>query len=211
MRTPGNRVLPQLDRVEVDGVRVRAGGPVTVMLNKPPGYITAASDPKGRPVVGELLPPVGLPRLFPVGRLDWDTEGLLLLTNDGELANVLSHPRHEVPKLYHAKVKGRPAPETLAQLIKGVWSGGERLSASEVELLHPARENTWIAVRVHQGRHHQVRRMCAAIGHPVMKLIRMALGPLALGELPRGQWRPLLPRELAALEALKGEYASERP
>jgi 23S rRNA pseudouridine2605 synthase len=211
IRTAGTRVHPQRDRVQVDGVRVRTEAPVTVMLHKPAGYITAVSDPEGRPVVVSLLPRTGLPRLFPVGRLDWDTEGLLLLTNDGELANILTHPRHGVPKVYHAKVKGRPSPEALRRLVRGVVSDGERLSASGVEVLRTTRENTWVSVHVLEGRNRQVRRMCEAVGHPVMKLLRVSLGPLALGQLSRGQWRRLLPSEIAALEALKTNIGAERP
>lgn len=211
VRAPGTRVRPQRDRVQVDGVLVHSEAAVTVMLHKPAGFITAASDPEGRPVVVSLLPKTGLPRLFPVGRLDWDTEGLLLLTNDGDLANVLTHPRHKVPKVYHAKVKGRPTSEALRRLVRGVVSDGERLSASEVEVLHSTRENTWIAVHVQEGRYRQVRRMCESIGHPVMKLIRVALGPLSLGQLRRGAWRPLLPKELAALNALRADTSPERP
>jgi 23S rRNA pseudouridine2605 synthase len=211
IRTAGTRVQPQRDRVQVDGVRVRTEAPVTVMLHKPAGYITAVSDPEGRPVVVSLLPRTGLPRLFPVGRLDWDTEGLLLLTNDGELANILTHPRHGVPKVYHAKVKGRPSPEALRRLVRGVVSDGERLSASGVEVLRTTRENTWVSVHVLEGRNRQVRRMCEAVGHPVMKLLRVSLVPLALGQLSRGQWRRLLPSEIAALEALKTNIGAERP
>jgi 23S rRNA pseudouridine2605 synthase len=211
VRMPGTRVLAERDRVHVDGVRVHTEAPVTVMLHKPAGYITTASDPEGRPVVLSLLPKTGLPRLFPVGRLDWDTEGLLLLTNNGELANFLTHPRHKVSKVYHAKVKGRPDAGALGRLLRGVISEGERLSASEVESLRTTRENTWISVRVHEGRYRQVRRMCEAVGHPVMKLVRVALGPLSLGQLQRGQWRPLLPKELAALETLRAKTGPERP
>jgi pseudouridine synthase len=200
-----------VDHVSLDGVRLRAEAPVTVMLHKPAGYITAVSDPEGRPVVLALLPKAGLPRLFPVGRLDWDTEGLLLLTNDGRLANLLTHPRHEVSKVYHGKVKGRPTPDTLRRLLHGVVCDGERLSATAVSVLRTTRENAWVMVSVRQGRYRQVRRMCEAIGHPVLKLVRVALGPLALGPLPRGRWRPLLPAEVRALDALKAESAPERP
>jgi pseudouridine synthase len=181
------------------------------MLHKPAGYITAVSDPEGRPVVLSLLPQAGMPRLFPVGRLDWDTEGLLLLTNDGDLANLLTHPRHGVSKVYHAKVKGRPTAEGLGRLLRGVVSEGERLVATAVRLLRTTKENTWVMVGVHEGRYRQVRRMCEAIGHPVLKLVRVALGPLTLGTLPRGQWRPLVPAELRALEALKAGNPPERP
>jgi pseudouridine synthase len=211
VRTIGTRVRPGVDQILLDGVRLRPEAHVTVMLHKPAGYITAVSDPEGRPVVVSLLPKAGLPRLFPVGRLDWDTEGLLLLTNDGDLANLLTHPRHEVAKVYHAKVKGRPAPEVLRRLLLGVVSDGERLSATAVSVLRTTRENAWVMVSVRQGRYRQVRRMCEAIGHPVLKLVRVALGPLALGSLPRGQWRTLLPAELRALEAMKARGVRERP
>ncbi len=211
VRRAGTRVRPGLDHVLLDGVRLRPEATVTVMLHKPAGYITAVSDPEGRPVVLALLPRTGLPRLFPVGRLDWDTEGLLLLTNDGGLANLLTHPRHAVAKVYHAKVKGRPTPETLRRLLHGVMCDGERLWATAVSILRTTRENTWVTVSVHQGRYRQVRRMCDAIGHPVLKLVRVALGPLALGPLPRGQWRMLTPAEMRALEALRADSASERP
>jgi pseudouridine synthase len=211
VRAPGTRVRPGVDRVQVDGVTLQPEAPVTIMLHKPAGYITAASDPEGRPVVLSLLPKTGLPRLFPVGRLDWDTEGLLLLTNDGKLANLLTHPRHGVPKVYHAKVKGRPRPEALRRLLEGVVCQGERLAASGVSLLRTTPENAWIVVSVHQGRYRQVRRMCEAIGHAALKLVRVAVGPLRLGPLPRGRWRQLLPTELRALEALKGGAAPESP
>ncbi len=173
------------------------------MLHKPAGYLTTLADPRGRPVVTALLPQTGLPRLFPVGRLDWDSEGLLLFTNDGELADLLTHPRHGVRKVYHAKLKGMPALETLARLVRGVQCGGEWLHASAVEVMHRTRQNTWVVVTIEEGRYRQVRRMAEAIGHPVLKLIRVALGPLRLGTLPRGQWRPLSPEELRSLESLR--------
>ena len=201
--TLGTRVRPGLDRIQLDGQAVRTEGAVTVMLHKPAGYITSVADPQGRPVVMSLLPQAGMPRLFPVGRLDWDTEGLLLLTNDGELANLLTHPRHRVPKVYHAKLKGRMGAEDLGRLLHGVVCDGERLVAASAEFMHPTRENTWVAISVEQGRNRQVRRMCEAIGHPVLKLIRVAVGPLRLGSLPRGQWRPLTPVELTSLAALR--------
>lgn len=202
VRRPGSRVRPGRDRVQVDGEAVRAGAAVTILLHKPAGYITSRSDPQGRPVVTSLADQAGLPRLFPVGRLDWDTEGLLLLTNDGELANALTHPRYAVRKVYHAKVKGHPTPESLSRLTRGIVCDGEPLAALAVEVLHPTRQNTWIAVTLQAGRYRQVRRMCERIGHPVLKLIRVALGPLTLGPLPRGQWRPLSPAELRSLYAL---------
>lgn len=201
--TLGTRVRPGRDHVQVDGQAIRIEGAVTIMLHKPPGYITSLSDPQGRPVVMSLLPRGGLPRLFPIGRLDWDTEGLLLLTNDGELANLLTHPRHAVRKVYHAKLKDHVSFESLGRLLHGVVCDGERLFAASVEMLHPTRENTWVAITIEQGRYRQIRRMCEAIGHPVLKLLRVALGPISLGALPRGGWRPLTPLELGSLEALR--------
>jgi len=202
VRTAGTRVDAGRDRIQVDGETVRAERPLTIMLHKPAGYITSRSDPQGRPVVASLVTGAGLPRLFPVGRLDWDTEGLLLLTNDGELANALTHPRYGVQKVYHAKVRGRPAMESLARLTQGVLCDGERLTAAAVEMHHPTRQNSWITITIDQGRYRQVRRMCEAIGHPVLNLVRVALGPLWLGSLPRGQWRPLTPLELRNLRGL---------
>jgi pseudouridine synthase len=172
------------------------------MLHKPAGYITSRSDPQGRPVVMSLLSEAGMPPLFPVGRLDWDTEGLLLLTNDGELANALTHPRYGVQKVYHAKVKGHPSAGSLARLIQGVVCDGEPLRALAAKVMHPTRENAWVAIVIEQGRYRQVRRMCEAIGHPVLKLIRVAVGPVTLGPLARGAWRPLSPAELRSLHAL---------
>lgn len=202
VQTLGTRVRPGQDRVLVDGKAVRPESPVTILLHKPAGYITSLADPEGRPVVTALVAQAGLPRLYPVGRLDWDTEGLLLLTNDGALANGLTHPRYAVRRVYHAKLKGQPGPEALARLTRGVVCDGELLRALAVELLYPTRQNCWIAVTLDQGRYRQVRRMCEAIGHPVLKLIRVALGPLRLGSLSRGQWRPLSPAELKSLYAL---------
>ena len=202
VRVQGTRVHPGRDRVQLDGEEVRAERQVTVLLNKPSGYISSRSDPEGRPVVTSLVAEAGFPHLFPVGRLDWDTEGLLLLTNDGALANALTHPRYAVRKTYHAKVKGHPTAESLARLTRGVVSEGEKLTAVSVDRLHPTRQNAWIAITLDEGRYRQVRRMCEAIGHPVQRLTRVALGPLRLGSLPRGQWRPLSSAELRSLYAL---------
>jgi pseudouridine synthase len=202
VRTQGVRVQPERDRIQVDGQTVRSQEAVTILLHKPAGYITSRSDPQGRPVVISLLPPTGLPRLFPVGRLDWDTEGLLVLTNDGELAYALTHPRYGVRKVYHAKVRGHPTSEALARLTRGVVCDGEPLKALAVEMLHPTRQNAWIAISLDQGRYRQVRRMCEAVGHPVLRLLRVALGPIHLGSLPRGAWRPLTPAELQSLRSV---------
>ena len=205
--TPGTCVDAARDRIQVDGETVRAERPLTIMLHKPAGYITSRSDPQGRPVVTSLVEGPDLPRLFPVGRLDWDSEGLLLLTNDGELANILTHPRYGVRKVYHAKLKGHPDADSLACLTHGVLCNGERLTATAAEMHHSTRLNSWITISIDQGRYRQVRRMCEAIGHPVLRLVRVALGPLQLGSLPRGHWRPLTPAELRSLQGL----VSQRP
>ena len=203
VRVLGSRVRPGQDAIAVDGERIRSERVVTLMLHKPAGYISSRSDPEGRPVVGSLLPPKGLPNLYPVGRLDWDSEGLLLLSNDGELANILTHPRHGVRKVYRVRLKGKPTEETLRRLVAGVVCKGERLHALAVERLQAAEHNCWVAITLEEGRHHHVRRMCEAIGHPVLRLVRVTLGPLTLGSLPRGQWRPLTPQEEAALAYLR--------
>ena len=202
VRELGTRVQPGRDHVQVDGEGVRIEPPVTILLHKPSGYITSRSDPRGRPTVTSLLAQARLPRLFPVGRLDWDTEGLLLLTNDGALAHTLTHPRYAVRKVYQAKLKGHPAPDALLRLMRGVVCDGEPLRALAVEVLHPTRQNTWVAITLDQGRYRQIRRMCQAMGHPVLKLIRVALGPLRLGSLPRGQWRQLTQEEMRRLHAI---------
>ena len=203
VRILGSRVRPEQDEIVVDGERIKSERVVTLMLHKPAGYISSRSDPEGRPVVGSLLPPKGLPNLYPVGRLDWDSEGLLLLSNDGELANILTHPRHGVRKVYRVKVKGKPTQEALRKLVTGVVCKGERLHALAVERLRTVEHNSWVTVTLEEGRHHHVRRMCEAIGYPVLRLVRVALGPLTLGNLPRGQWRPLTPHEEAALASLR--------
>jgi 23S rRNA pseudouridine2605 synthase len=211
VRLMGSRVRPALDRVQVDGELVRPERLVTLLLHKPAGYITSLSDPQGRPVVTSLLPAGEFPRLYPVGRLDWDTEGLLLLTNDGALAHALSHPRFHVRRLYHAKVRGRPTPEALERLARGVASGGERLRALAVEILRTTEHNAWLAITLGEGRYRQVRRMCEAVGYPVVRLIRVGLGPLALRDLPRGAWRPLTAAELSSLHALVPKAGGSAP
>jgi pseudouridine synthase len=210
VRVLGTRVRPGRDEVRVDGERIKGERVVTLMVHKPAGTISSRSDPEGRPVVMSLLPPTGLPHLFPVGRLDWESEGLLLLTNDGELANILTHPRHGVRKVYRVKLKGQPTDEALRRMVNGVTSEGERLRAVKVERLHPTQHNTWVAITLEEGKQHHIRRMGEAIGHPVQRLIRVALGPLTLGGLPRGKWRALSPAEEAALARLRSLREGER-
>lgn len=199
---PGTTVDPGRDRVELDGRPVRAAAPALyLLLHKPAGFLTTLADPRGRPLVTDLLP-AGLPRLFPVGRLDFATEGLLLLTNDGAVAQALLHPRFEVPRTYHVKVRGRPAAETLAAFERGLRADGDFLRARRARVLRASAQASWLEVVVGQGRYHEVRRLCEAAGHPVIALRRMAFGPLRLGRLPRGAWRYLTPTEVSALRGL---------
>jgi 23S rRNA pseudouridine2605 synthase len=187
------------DRVEVDGKAVAdAEPPVVYALNKPLGVISTAHDTHGRPTVVELVPAGGV-RLYPVGRLDADSSGLILLTNDGELANRLTHPRHEVPKTYLARVSGgRVGESALAALRAGVELEDGLTAPARVRRVKP----DLIELTIHEGRNRQVRRMCRAVGHPVLALQRSAFGPLRLGDLAAGAHRRLSEAEIERLRAL---------
>jgi 23S rRNA pseudouridine2605 synthase len=190
----GRRVDISRDRVEVDGAPVPVRpGLVYYLLNKPAGVVTTAADPEGRPTVVALVPDE--PRVFPVGRLDVATEGLLLLTNDGELAHHLTHPRFGVDKEYVAQVAGRPSPAALRRLREGVELDDGRTAPARVAALAP----DTLRIVIHEGRNRQVRRMCDAIGHPVQRLVRTRIGPLTDRRLPPGAWRPLTPSEIRGL------------
>ncbi len=191
----GRRIDPETETVAVDGVPVGIRpGLVHYLLNKPVGVVTTAADPQGRPTVIGLVPPE--PRVFPVGRLDIDTEGLLVLTNDGDLAQRLSHPSHGVDKEYLAEVEGRPTRGALRQLREGVELDGQLTAPASASLLAP----NLVRLVVHEGRNRQVRRMCEAVGHPVRRLVRTRIGPLAERGLKPGEWRPLTTDEVRALE-----------
>lgn len=197
-REPGTKADLRVDDVRVDGVRVKAPKAlVYVVLNKPRGYVTTRRDPERRPTVMDLVPAVA--GLFPVGRLDVTTEGLILLTNDGAFAERVAHPRYEVPRVYHAKVHGIPAAETLVRLRKGVRVGGERLVADKVRVIE-AERNAWLEITLHEGRQHEVKRLLEAVGHRVAKLRRVAIGPLTARGLKPGQFRALTPSEVARLQ-----------
>ncbi|MGE5125013.1 MAG: pseudouridine synthase [Betaproteobacteria bacterium] len=200
-RQPGTKADLESDDVRVDGVRVKAPkGPVYVVLNKPRGFVTTRKDPEGRQTVMDLLPPV--PGLFPVGRLDVTTEGLLLLTNDGAFAERVSHPRYEVPRVYEAKVHGVPDERTLERLRRGVSVERDVMAADRVRVLE-ADNNAWLELTLHEGKQHEVRRMLEAVGHPVSKLRRVAFGPVTTRGLEPGQFRALTPEEVAGL--VRGE------
>ncbi len=191
----GRRVDPDTARVEVDGVPVSVRpGLVYYLLNKPRGVVTTASDPQGRPTVVDLVP--AEPRVFPVGRLDADTEGLLLLTNDGDLAHRLSHPSFGVDKEYLAEVEGIPSAGALRRLRTGVELEDGVTAPARASLLG----GRALRLVIHEGRNRQVRRMCEAVGHPVVRLVRTRIGPLADRDLPPGRYRQLTPEEVRALE-----------
>lgn len=199
--TLGARVDPTRDRLEVDGVPVGVRPDlVHYLLNKPVGVVTTADDPQGRPTVVELVPRE--PRVFPVGRLDVDTEGLLLLTNDGDLAHRLTHPSFGVEKEYLAQVEGQPSRGALRALREGVELDDGRTAPAKVSSPQPG----MLRLVIHEGRNRQVRRMCEAVGHPVVRLVRTRIGPLRDPGLRPGTWRPLEVDEVRSLErAAAGE------
>jgi 23S rRNA pseudouridine2605 synthase len=204
----GTRADPAADDIRVDGRRLaRPAHPRHLLLNKPPGYVTTRSDPQGRPTVLDLLPrDIGY--LYPVGRLDYASAGLLLLTNDGDLAARLMHPSHEVERAYHATVAGAPDAGALARLRDGVALDGRRTAPAAVRVLATWAEHgrplTRLELVLREGRNRQVRRMCEAVGHPVRALERVRIGPVHDARLARGAWRDLTSRELAALRRAAG-------
>ena len=195
----GTKVDPSEDAIKVDGRRVAAAPArkTYVALHKPRGVVTTMSDPEGRPTVASLIRGIRT-RIYPVGRLDYDSEGLLLLTDDGDLARDLMHPRSGVEKRYVAKVRGRPDPEALRRLARGVPLDGRRTGPARVRLVRPG-ENAWLEIVIAEGRNRQVRRMLQAVGHPVQKLRRTAYGGVELGTLEPGAYRALTPAEIRKL------------
>ncbi|MBE7009908.1 MAG: rRNA pseudouridine synthase [Ruminococcaceae bacterium] len=197
--TLGIKIDPEQDAVTVDGKPVFLQTQhVYIMLNKPRGYITTVHDEQGRPTVMDLLP-AELGRIYPIGRLDYDTEGLLLLTNDGDFTQRLTHPSHEVSKTYLAKVRGVPDDRALKQLRTGVLVDGRKTHPAQVLVKHKNETSTVLAITIHEGRNRQVRKMCNAIGHPVVFLRRIAEGSLRLGDLPVGSFRHLTADEVRTL------------
>ena len=203
------RDLATLADPEVDIVALR-GRPLPqaehkryIALHKPSGYVTTVRDPRGRPTVSDLVRDVDA-RLYPVGRLDWDVEGLLLMTNDGDLTHRLLHPRYGLARVYEAEVRGTIAPGDLARWRRGVMLEDGPATPTAVELARAGGDTTLLRLTFTEGRKHEVKRYCEALGHPVRRLRRVAFGPITLGDLPRGAHRALSPRELAALRAAAG-------
>ena len=204
VREKGLAVDPERDRIKVEGRYLkREARKVYLLINKPKGVITTAADEKGRKTVLHLLPRI-VERLYPVGRLDKDTTGLLLLTNDGELAYRITHPSFEIEKIYHVEVKGCTSPQTLEKLRKGIFVDGKRTLPTSITVLKQDKRKTILTIKLHEGRKRQVRRMFEVQGHPVAKLKRVSIGNLKLGELGPGCYRGITRGELKELKSMVG-------
>ncbi|HEV3300913.1 MAG TPA: pseudouridine synthase [Planctomycetaceae bacterium] len=209
VRDLGTRVNPQEQEVRVDTERVRRDPPRYFLLNKPRGYLCTSSDPAGRPRAIDLVP-AGKLRLFTVGRLDEGSEGLILLTNDGELAHRLAHPRFQVPRTYALQVAGRPTPETFATLKEGLYFQEGRFRIHWVKRAGTKGNSTFLEVGLSHGQNREIRRLFARVGHKVMRLRRVAFGPLSLGRLAEGRCRPLTSSEMNALRELASSTGRRR-
>ena len=195
----GSRARPEKDIIRVDGRRLgRPEIPVSILLNKPRGYLSTCSDPGKRPTVLDLVPGIR-GRLYPAGRLDFNSEGLLILTNDGELALAVTHPRNRCHKVYRVKVRGLPGEEVLQRLRRGIYLEGQKTSPATVTRVH-AEKNCWLEVVLSEGRKNQVREMFQRVGHPVVKLKRIAIGGIGDRGLAPGAWRTLTLREIRSLK-----------
>ena len=205
--TLGAKADPLSDSIKVNGKLItKKEPPVYLVLNKPKHVLTTMRDEEGkdRPTVADLLPQ-GLRRVFPVGRLDFDVEGVLLLTNDGEMANRLAHPRYKIPRVYEAKVKGAPTEAALARMADGSWLRGRGRKPQEalVRIIRAkTQKNTWLRIELHEGRQHQVKKMCEAVGHPVIKLVRRAYGGVTARGLPGAKVRTLTRDEVEKLKIM---------
>ena len=203
IRELGTKADPAHDAIKVDGRRIKTDIPHRyIALYKPKGYVTTRKDPEGRRTVMDLIGKGDY--IYPVGRLDYDSEGLLLMMSDGDLAARLMHPRHEVEKVYEVIVAGVPEPKAIEKLRKGVFIEGGRTSPAEVHVentVEGARPTTKLTIGIHEGRHRQIRRMCSAVGLPVWALRRIRMGPIGIGRLKPGQWRDLTRDEVRRLKS----------
>lgn len=200
----GSKADQATDTITVDGKPLQVSKQrIYLLLNKPAGYMTTLDDPEGRPLVTDLLRDLG-ERVYPVGRLDYNTEGLLLLTNDGDWANRLMHPRHEIEKEYHVRVRGKVHQSQLDQLAGGVLLDSRKTAPAQVSLIKSGDQNDWISITIHEGRNRQVRRMCEAVSLSVVRLKRVRYGSLSVGGIKPGEYRPLTESEVR-------ELGGERP
>jgi pseudouridine synthase len=200
----GLKLVPSNHRIEVDGKPIASPeSKAYYLFYKPKGVVSTLRDPQGRPTIFDYWSQTQIQeRVFPVGRLDWDAEGLMLLTNDGELAQTLLHPKFQVPKTYRVKVRGIPTLDSLRRLQAGTWLPSGKKHQAEWKMVKTGLDRSWLLITIREGEKHQVKNMCAAIGHPVMAIKRITLGPLSLGRLAPGQIRPLTAKEITML---KGE------
>lgn len=203
----GTKVDPEKDRIEVDGEPISLEKKVYIVLYKPRGVISTAHNSHGRPTVVDLVNVEQ--RVYPVGRLDADSEGLVLLTNDGALTHQLTHPRFEHPKEYHVLVAGRPSRETLERLRTGIRLEDGLTAPAQVDVLRREDGDTWLRMILHEGRKRQIRRMADAVGHPVRRLIRVRMGSILLGNLAPGKWRYLSRQEVKQLQEAFKDQTSE--
>ncbi len=215
VNTLGAKADPATDHIKVNGrlinQQLRTQEKVYVLLNKPKGYLSSLSDPDKRPLVTDLIPS-SLGRLHPVGRLDFNTEGLILLTNDGELTNHVTSARNQIPKVYKVKVKGVPNENAIQRLRRGIRLDDQRRAApAEIERLEETKTNAWFAVTLHEGRNQQIRRMFDAIGHSVLKLSRVRIGPIGDVKLKSGHWRFLAPLEVKKLYRTRPSARQSKP
>lgn len=202
IRELGSKAEPAKDHIKVNGRLINPKQRrVCIVLNKPKNYITTMQDPEGRPTVLTLLKGIK-GRVYPIGRLDYDTEGLLLLTNDGELANALMHPRTEIQKTYQVKIKGVLEDEEIAKLEEGVSLFGKKTAPALVKKLGKTEENSWIEMKIHEGRNRQIKNMLFKLNHPVLKIKRVRYAFLNLDDLPTGMFRYLDSREMKKLKNL---------
>lgn len=198
----GTQIDPHNTVIEIDGIPLTSSeNKIYLLLNKPRGYITSTSDPEGRPTVLQLIGNVQ-ERIYPVGRLDYDTEGLLLLTNDGQFAQILQHPRHQVERTYLVKVKGFPSQTKIEKLQQGIFIEGVKTNKAIVRGVRRLQKNMWLEIVLREGRNRQIKKMFDAVGHEALRIIRTQFGPIHLKDLPTGSYRFLTRKEIEAIRNL---------
>jgi len=207
---PERRIATDLSQIEINGEPLPDVRRVYLAVNKPRGLVTTARDERGRATVYQVLDQSGLPWLAPVGRLDRASEGLLLMSNDSAWAAALLEPRRQVIKTYRVQVRGVPGQTAFTQMREGVVCSGEKLAVAEVSLLRSGGRTAWLDMQIMEGRNRHLRRLLEALNFPVLRLLRIAIGPLQLGDLPRGAWRHLTPNELRELDRSAGFSRSQK-
>lgn len=211
VRQMGSKADPDVMDIRCDGVRIRVERKVYFLLNKPKGYVTTSSDELGRPKITDLLAGRVGERVFPVGRLDEDSEGLIILTNDGEFANLMSHPRYGIRKTYMVVVSGKPSEDALSKVSSGVWLSEGKTGGAEIRVIKKVGPDTLLHVTMGEGRNREIRRVFAKVGHKVRKLMRISIGGCSDEQLKPGRFRPLRPEEVSALRSRARVGAGKQP